>query len=78
MTLTLEITPEEEKALTQAAQQAGATLPDYARALLREALEDAADVAEAERILANSDPTQRRTLAELRSAVAEQRKAKAA
>jgi uncharacterized protein (DUF1778 family) len=74
MTLTLEITPDEEKALAQAAEQAGVAAPDYALALLREALEDAAAIAEADRIIVNSDPTKRRTLSELRSAIAEQRK----
>lgn len=74
MSLTLEIAPEVEAALNEVAAQHGQSANDYAAqlladALLADALEDALDVAEADRIMANSDPTKRRSLAELRTAV---------
>ena len=77
MTLTLEIAPEIERALEEAARANGQSLPDFAAARLaevareaeREAAEDAADIAEADRIMEHSDPSKRRTLAELRAAI---------
>jgi len=78
MTLTLEIAPGVEKALETEAQRHGQSVNDYATALIFEALEDAADIADAEHIIANSDPSKRHTLDELRDAIAELRGAKAA
>ncbi len=75
MTLTLEIAPEEEAALNEVAAQHGQSANDYAKQLFAAALEDAMDVAEADRIMANSDPSKRRTLTELRAAVFEKKAA---
>lgn len=69
MTLTLEIAPEIEAALQTEAQRNGQSVNDYAAQVLSEALEDAQDVAEAERRMGQSDPSKRRSLDELRSAV---------
>jgi uncharacterized protein (DUF1778 family) len=78
MTLTLEIAPEIEATLKGVAASHGQSLSDYAAELLAQAAEDAADVADAERIMANSDPSKRRTLAELRTAIYGEQEAKAA
>jgi uncharacterized protein (DUF1778 family) len=69
MTLTLEIAPEIEAALSQAAQASGQSLSDYAAELLAQAAEDAQDIADADRIMAESDPSTWRTLDELRTAI---------
>ena len=73
MTLTLEITPETQRLLEVGANAAGRSVANYTAELLaqvaEEAAEDAIDVADAERIMANSDPANRRTLAELRTAI---------
>jgi hypothetical protein len=52
MTLTLEIAPEVEAALTDEATRHGQSVNDYAAQLLADALEDALDLAECERVRA--------------------------
>lgn len=59
MTFTVELTPEIEAALQQQAAQRGQSAHDYVAALLAEAIEDALDVAEADRIMAASNPQER-------------------
>lgn len=81
MTLTLDVRPETEAALSREAQARGLSLPallDYAADLLareaeEEAAQDKADAEEAAHILATSDPSQRRTLADLRAHIEAQR-----
>ena len=73
MTLTLKLTPEKQRALEELAEASGQSVADCAAQLLGTALEDVEEdvdaVAEAERRLESSDPSQRRTLAELRAAI---------
>ena len=74
MTLTLELPSEVEKLLCAVAKERGVSLeeivalyPDASEETLEE-LEDEVDVAEAERRMANSDPSQWKTLDDLRKA----------
>lgn len=73
MTLTLEIAPETQRLLEVGARASGRSVEDYTATLLaqvaEEAAEDAVDIADADRIMANSDPSKRRTLEELRVAI---------
>jgi hypothetical protein len=56
MTLTLDLTPEAEAALEAEAARTGQSAQDFAAQLFAEALEDAIDLADARRILAESKP----------------------
>lgn len=73
--MTIEFTPEQEARFEQKAQERGLSKEEWVRRALhwlaltpeeREELEDEEDAAEAERRLAESDPTQWRTLDDLR------------
>lgn len=70
MTLTLELGPDLERVLEAEALRAGVPVPQFARQMLAEALseqqQDLEDVGEAQRVLASSDPSQRRSLDDLR------------
>ncbi len=74
MTLTIEIKPEVENLLRQVARERGVALEDVVAQRLNfseadlEELEDELDNAEAERRMANSDPSKRKTLDDLRAA----------
>ncbi len=74
MTYTIEIDATEERVLEDAARRRGVALDTYLLTAAREmaaldAQEDAEDLADARRVLAQSDPTKRRTLDELRTAL---------
>ncbi len=73
MTLQIEVAPEIESALHTEAARRGVTAQALAGAALgewlQEAVEDLADAEDARRILAASDPSQRRTLDDLRRAL---------
>lgn len=74
MTYTIEIDATEERELMQAAKARGVGLDAYLLTAAREmaamdAQEDAEDLADARRVLAKSDPSKRRTLAEMRDAL---------
>ena len=73
MTLSLDVAPELDMALRNEAEQRGQSATACALELLAEALREAdmdrRDLADAERIMAHSDPAKRRTLDELRAAV---------
>lgn len=72
MTLTIELSPEREQALREAAARKGVPVAELASALFHGALQDLEqdriDGEEAMRILANSNPEERRTLDDLRQA----------
>lgn len=74
MTLTIELPPEVEKLLRLVARQRGVALEDVVAQRLHfsseelEVLEDELDNTEAERRMASSDPSQRKTLDDLRKA----------
>jgi hypothetical protein len=78
MTFAFKIKPEIAGLLEIEAKRAGQSVQDYAAELFAEAIEDALDAAEADHILANSDPSQRRTMDELRAALYGDREPKAA
>jgi hypothetical protein len=59
MTLTLDLTPEAEAALEAEAARTGQSAQDFAARLFAEALEDAIDLADAQRVMASSDPAKR-------------------
>jgi uncharacterized protein (DUF1778 family) len=59
MTLTLEIAPEIEATLQGVAASHGQSLSDYAAELLAQAAEDAEDIADADRVMAESKPENR-------------------
>ncbi len=72
--MTIEIDATEEKALAKAAAARGVALDAYLLTAAREmaamdAEEDAEDLADARQVLAQSDPSKRRTLDELRTAL---------
>lgn len=74
MTYTIEIDATEERVLEDAARRRGVALDTYLLTAAREmaamdAQEDAQDLADARQVLAQSDPTKRRTLDELRTAL---------
>ncbi len=74
MTYTIEIDATEERVLVDAARRRGVALDTYLLTAAREmaamdAQEDAEDLADARQVLAQSDPTKRRTLDELRTAL---------
>ena len=69
MTLTVEVAPETEAALQEEAARRGVAASQIAGELLDDLLQDKADSEDARRILATSDPAQRRTLDELRQAL---------
>ena len=69
MTLTFKITPEVAAALAEEAKRAGQSVQDYAADIFAEAIEDVLDVAEADRIIVNTDPAEWRSLDELRAAI---------
>ncbi len=74
MTYTIEIDATEERVLVDAARRRGVALDTYLLTAAREmaamdAQEDAQDLADARQVLAQSDPTKRRTLDELRTAL---------
>jgi hypothetical protein len=77
MTLTFTIKPEIATALEVEAKRAGQSVQEYAAELFAEAIEDVLDAAEADCIMANTDPSEWRSLDELRAAIYEKR-AKAA
>lgn len=74
MKLTIELKPEVERLLCAVAKERGVSLEEVVANQLDlspealEELEDELDVAEAERRMANSDPSQRKTLDDLRKA----------
>jgi len=72
MTLTIEVAPEVETQLATEAGQRGLSRDELIRQLLEQGLDDMTqdeeDAATARHRLANSDPTQRRTLSDLRRA----------
>ncbi len=74
MTLTIEIQPEVERLLRAVAQERGVPLEEVVASCLDfspealEELEDELDNAEAERRMASSDPSKRKTLDDLRRA----------
>ena len=59
MTLTLELAPETEAQIAAGAKASGRSVADYAAELLAQAAEDAADIANAERVMAESKPEDR-------------------
>jgi len=69
MTFTIETTPEREMLLKQEAARRGLSVDELAKILWDELLEDLEDAASAERVLANTNPNQWRSLDELRKAV---------
>ena len=74
MTFTIEIDASEERELAQAAAARGVALDTYLLTAAREmaaldAAEDAEDLADAQRVVAQSDSAKRRTLDELRDAL---------
>ena len=69
MTLTLETTPEREVLLKREAARRGLSAAEFAQSLLDEMLEDLEDDARAAHILENTDPSEWRSLDELRRAV---------
>lgn len=74
MKLTIKLKPEVERLLCAVAKERGVSLEEVVANQLDlspealEELEDELDVAEAERRMANSDPSQRKTLDDLRKA----------
>lgn len=73
MTLNIELSPEREQALQEAAIREGVPAAVLAAQLLDDSLQDmvqdAADLIEAEQRMQTTDPSQRRSLAELRTAI---------
>lgn len=77
MTLTIEVTPEVKDKLQEKARSHGQALEEYLQDLLErdveelsaaeQAEQDRQDVADIERIMVGTDPTQWRTLDELRA-----------
>lgn len=67
--MSIQIAPELETELQNAAAREGVSLDEIAARALAEWLEDARDIALAEERLATTDPSQWRTLDELRAAV---------
>lgn len=69
MTFTIETTPASEALLQQVAKERGLSVEQLAKVLWEEMMEDLEDAAQAERILANTNPAEWRSLDELRQAV---------
>jgi uncharacterized protein (DUF1778 family) len=73
MTYRIDLSPERQQLIEAAAQAQGVAvevfIADAAELAAQEAREDAEDTEEARRILATSDPSQRRSLKDLRQAV---------
>ena len=69
MTLVIETTPGDEMLLQQEAVRRGVSREVLARELLREALEDLEDAADAARVLEGSNPQEWASLDDLRRAV---------
>lgn len=69
ISMSIQIAPELETQLQSAAAREGVSLDEIAARALQEWLEDARDIAVAEERLATTDPSQWRTLDELRAAI---------
>ena len=78
MTFTFKIKPEIAAALEIEAKRTGQSVQDYVAEIFADAIEDVLDAAEADHILANNDPSQRRTMEELRATLYGDREPKAA